>query len=167
MSGVDPELFVREHATVLLRSAVLLVGNKDRAEDLVQETLARLLPQWERVAAAQSPLAYVRRSMVNRFVSQRRLSSSRDLYVWDVPEGLPRADVADGVALKRAVVQLLATLPARQRAALVLRYYDDLPDAEIAAALGCRVATVRSLVGRALQALRAADRTGALSEGTR
>lgn len=167
MSGSGPERFVRAHAADLLRSAMLLTGSQERAEDLVQETLTRLLPQWDRVAGAQSPLAYVRRSMMNRFVSQQRLLHSRDICLWDVPEAVARTDMADRVALQRAVWQLLATLPARQRAAVVLRYYDDLPDAEIAAALGCRVATVRSMVSRALGALRAAEGTGALSEEAR
>lgn len=167
MSRSEPEQFVRAHAPGLLRSAMLLTGSQERAEDLVQETLTRLLPQWHRVAGAQSPLAYVRRSMVNLFVSQRRLMKSRDICMWDVPDGIAGTDVADRVALRRAVWELLASLPERQRAALVLRYYDDLPDAEIAAALDCRVATVRSMVSRALGALRSAEGTGALSEEPR
>lgn len=166
VSGGGPEWFVRAHGAGLLRFAMLLTGSQQRAEDLVQETLTRLLPQWHRVAGAQSPLAYVRRSMVNRFVSERRLMKGRDICVWDVPEAAAGVDVADRVALRRAVSELLAALPARQRAAVVLRFYDDLPDAEIAAVLGCRVATVRSMVSRALGALRSAT-SSALPEEAR
>jgi RNA polymerase sigma-70 factor (sigma-E family) len=167
MSGNDPEQFVRAHADELLRSAVLLTHNRAQAEDLVHETLVRLLPKWERVAQAQAPLAYFRRSMVNRFVSQRRLRSSHDVPVWDVPEGVTDGDLGDGVALKAAVWALLGTLPARHRAALVLRYYDDLPDADIAAILGCRIATVRSMVSRALNTLRSMEPATASTEEAR
>ena len=164
MNGIGPEQFVREHAAELLRGAVLLTGNRERAEDLVQETLTRLLPQWQRVQSADSPLAYVRRSLVNRFVSQRRRRSSSDITVWEVPDVLTGADVADGVATRRSLWQVLGTLPARQRAAVVLRYYDDLTDPQIATTLGCRDATVRSLISRALHALRATDGVAALFE---
>src|SRR5580765_3705162 len=75
MSETDPGSFVRAHATDLMRSAILLTGSRVRAEDLVQETICRLLPQWDRVVRADSSLAYVRRSLVNRFVSQGRLAS--------------------------------------------------------------------------------------------
>src|SRR5437764_8990863 len=119
---MDAGQFVRAYAPDLLRSAMLLTGSQDRAEDLVQETLSRRVRQWYRVASAQAPLAYVRRSMVHRFVSQRRLASSRDVLVWDVPEVVGR-DVTDAVVLKRAVWDMLRTLPPNQRAAVVLRYY--------------------------------------------
>lgn len=163
MSGHDPEWFVRTHGADLLRSSMLLTGSQDRAEDLVQETLTRLIPQWERVATAESPLAYVRRSMINRYLSQRRLMSSRDISVRDVPEHVMTSDVAGDVALRIAAHELLGTLSDKQRAAVVLRYFHDLPDAEIAAVLGCRVATVRSMIRRALGALRVSDHTSALS----
>jgi RNA polymerase sigma-70 factor (sigma-E family) len=166
VTGPAPDQFVRAHAAELLRAAMLLTGSQSRAEDLVQDTLTRLLPKWHRVSQAQSPLAYVRRSLVNRYLSQRRLMSSRDVLVWDVPEAAGR-DVADDVVVKKAVEQLLAALPVRQRAAVVLRYYEDLPDAEIAAILSCRVATVRSMVSRALGVLRSEDVGGTISEEAR
>lgn len=166
MAATDLEQFVRAHATELLRSALLLSGSRDRAEDLVQETLTRLIPRWDRVTEAQSPVAYVRRSLVNRYVSQHRLMRSREVSMWDVPDRVVGADVAEDVAARHAVCVLLGTLTARQRAAVVLHYYEDLPDAEVAALLGCRTATVRSILNRALGVLRSVE-AGTFSEEAR
>jgi RNA polymerase sigma-70 factor (sigma-E family) len=149
------ETFVRLHALALFRTAFLLAGSTVAAEDLVQETLTHLYPQWGRVAAADAPLAYVRRSLANRFVSSRRGAASRDLLMPALPDRWDEHDVGEVVANRRLVWQVLAGLTERQRAALVLRFYHDLPDEEIAALLSCRVATVRSLVSRGMAAVRA------------
>lgn len=153
------ELFVRANATALLRTAVLLTGSRHTAEDLVQDTLAHLFPRWGTVAAAEVPLAYVRRSLTNRYISSRRAPASRDVSMWDLPDGWDGTDVSETVADRREIWRLLGGLPARQRAAVVLRYFHDLPDEQIADVMGCRPVTVRSLVSRGVLRMR----TGVLS----
>lgn len=136
----------------LLRFGHVLTGSPQEAEDLVQEALARCLRRWQR-ASADDPVAYVRQVMVNAHLTRWRRWGSR-VRLGEVPEtaagdaGLQRSD--DWDALRRA----LAGLPARQRAVLVLRYLEDLPDTSIAAQLGCSPGTVRSLASRGLAALR-------------
>ena len=152
--AVDFTSFVRANSQSLYGTAFLLTGNALAAEDLLQDTLTALYPKWSRVAAAEHSLAYVRRALVNRHVSSTRRTSARDLAVWDLRDGPTDVDVAVVVSDRRLLWQLLLTLPERQRAALVLRYFHDVPDAEIASALGCREVTVRSLVSRGLAALR-------------
>lgn len=146
--------FVRAHTSALLRTAYLLTGDPAAAEELVQDTLVHLYPKRDKVFAADVPLAYVRRSMANGFVNSRRRGAAREIAVEDVPDpGVP--DLAGThLADRDEVWALLRTLPERQRAAVVLRYYDDLTDTEIAEALHCRVGTVRSLVSRGLATLR-------------
>ncbi|HEY7046998.1 MAG TPA: SigE family RNA polymerase sigma factor [Jatrophihabitantaceae bacterium] len=149
--------FVREQTTALLRSAYLLTGSSPAAEDLVQETLLRLFPKWDRVMAADVPMAYVRRSLVNGFLNQRRRPQSREIVVDEVPDRLDPGvgrDIGVDVSNRDLVWRLLVTLPDRQRAALVMRYFEDLADPEIAQLLGCRLGTVRSLISRGLAALR-------------
>jgi RNA polymerase sigma-70 factor (sigma-E family) len=154
LEAADFTTFVRTHSRSLYGTAYLLTGNPDAAEDLLQDTLAALFPKWTRVAEAERSVAYVRRALANRFISARRRPSARELAVWELPDGPADLDVAVVVADRRLLWQLLLTLPERQRAALVLRYFHDLPDAEIAPALGCREVTVRSLISRGLATLR-------------
>lgn len=146
--------FVREHTSALLRTAYLLTGDPVAAEELVQDTLVHLYPKWDKVAAADLPLAYVRRSLANGFVNQRRRPASREYAVDALPDhGVPDTGVAQ-LADRDEIWTLLRELPERQRAALVLRYFHDLPDDEIAGALHCRLGTVRSLISRGLSAMR-------------
>jgi RNA polymerase sigma-70 factor (sigma-E family) len=156
LAGVDEHFaaFVRAHSRSLYGTAYLLTGSPHAAEELVQDTLAALYPKWERVAAADSPLAYVRRSLSNRFVSGSRRASARDLGMWELPDAAAPGDLAHAITERRWLWHVLGTLPERQRAALVLRYFHDLPDDEIAAHLDCRVGTVRSLISRGLSSLR-------------
>ncbi len=146
--------FVREQTPTLLRSAYLLTQNSAAAEELVQDTLVRLYPKWDRVVAADIPIAYVRRSLVNGFINRKRRASSRELVLDELPEHWDGQDLAAAAGDRDLVWRLLRTLPERQRAALVLRYFHDLPDDEIAAALECRAGTVRSLISRGLSALK-------------
>jgi RNA polymerase sigma-70 factor (sigma-E family) len=146
--------FVRLHSTALLRSAFLLTRDTAAAEDLVQDTFLRLYPRWSRVIAADVPLAYVRRSMTNNFLNGRRRSSHEVLYA-DPPERSYDSDLAGPISDRELVRGLLADLPPKQRAVLVLRFFHDLSDADIAADLGCRQGTVRSIVSRSLGVLRA------------
>lgn len=146
--------FVRANTSALLRTAFLLTGNAFSAEELVQDTLVRLYPKWHRVAAADVPIAYVRRSLANAFVNDRRRAHSRDLVLDVLPERADSYDGASVLADRDEAWGLLSTLPERQRAALVLRFYHDWTDAEIAGALDCRPGTVRSLISRGLATLR-------------
>jgi RNA polymerase sigma-70 factor (sigma-E family) len=146
--------FVRANTAALLRSAYLLTGNAPAAEELVQDTLVRLYPKWHLVAAADVPVAYVRRSLANAFVNERRRPASREVVLDVLPERTDLRDAATALADRDEVWGLLRTLPGRQRAALVMRYFDDVPDDEIADALGCRAGTVRSLISRGLASLR-------------
>ena len=145
---------MRTHSTALLRSAFLLTGNLAAAEDLLQDTFARLYPRWSRVMAADVPLAYVRRSVTNNFLNSRRRSGHEVLFA-ELPERGYEQDPATALSDRDLVRGLLADLPPKQRAVLVLRFYLDLSDAEIAADLGCRQGTVRSIVSRSLALLRA------------
>lgn len=147
--------FVRSHTGDLLRTAYLLTGDGVAAEELVQDTLVRLYPKWQLVQAADVPLAYVRRSLANGFVNHtRRAASRRETAVEYLPELPDERDRARGVEDRDELWALLRALPERQRAALVLRYFHDLSDEDIGAALGCRIGTVRSLVSRGLAAMR-------------
>lgn len=148
------ERFVREHTATLFQTSFLLTGNRYDAEELLQDTLARLYPKWGAVLAAESPVAYVRRCLANRYVSIKRGPRSRHQSVWELPDRWDGTDLAERVVVSRTVWQLLGTLPDRQRAALVLRYFRDLSEADIADALGCRPSSVRSLVSRGLAAMR-------------
>jgi RNA polymerase sigma-70 factor (sigma-E family) len=150
--------FVEQHTDSLLTTAYLLTRDRAAAEELLQDVLVALYPQWQKVLAADSAVAYVRRSLVNRFLNQRRRAGA-ELPLAELPETGNSKDFTTGVVDREQVRQALATLPDRQRAAVVLRYYYDYPDQQIADALGCRIGTARSLISRALAGLRAGSIT--------
>ncbi|HYZ99153.1 MAG TPA: sigma-70 family RNA polymerase sigma factor [Acidimicrobiales bacterium] len=128
----------------LVRLAYLLTGSRATAEDLVQDSFLRLHDRWDDVRA---PSAYLRTVVLNACRAHHRRARREAAAFGDL--------VRDGVQPETPVLlDALARLPYRQRAALVLRFYEDWPDAEIAALLRCRPATVRSLVHRGLAALR-------------
>ena len=153
MSRDRVSAFVAEHGDGLLRFAFLLTGGRcAEAEDLVQTVLLRML---ERDLSGVGSLgAYARRALVNEQHSRGRRESvgRRVLHRLWRPDSATDPDVVDRVA----VLEALRALGDRERAAVVLRYWEDLPDEEIAEVLGCASATVRSLVHRALPRLRAA-----------
>ena len=154
---VTYEEFADSRLGALLRYAVMLTGDQHTAQDLVQETMVRVQLNWRRVAASDSPDGYVRKMLTNQFIDLRRGSWLRRVLLRAEPDPVRAVpiDHADDTAERDRVWGMLAKLPRRQRAALVLRYYEDLPDAEIAEALGCAVGTVRSSISRALATLRA------------
>ncbi|HEY7008834.1 MAG TPA: SigE family RNA polymerase sigma factor [Jatrophihabitantaceae bacterium] len=161
-SSVQFEQYVRESRQRLFRFAVVLCGDPVLAADLVTDVLGRAFERWGQVSAARDLHAYVRRMVVNEFVSwQRRRARSvphPDIgQLADVRALMSGPDPADAHADRSALVDELARLPARQRAAIVLRYYEDLGDAQIATALDCRIGTVRSLISRGLATLRVTD----------
>lgn len=139
----------------LLRLAFQLSHGRSDAEDLVQQALEHVYRRWRRRGVdARDAEAYARRVVVNEFLRRRRLRSAGEVVTDAVPDA-PSAAPDEVVAERDAMWRILGALPARQRAAVVLRYYEELPDRDTAAVLGCREATVRSLVARALLALRA------------
>jgi RNA polymerase sigma-70 factor (sigma-E family) len=153
------EEYVTHRGQALLRFAYLLCGDLHLAEDLVQEVLGRAFLHWSRVACDRPPDAYLRTALVRQYISWRRRRSSRETPMRVVPD--LTGDVGDGAAgvtERDEMWRLLATLPRRQRAVLVLRYYEDLSDARIAEVLGCRVGTVRVHASRGLVSLRRAIR---------
>ena len=154
MTGPSLDEFVRAHGRSLFGTAYVLCGDRAAAEELVQDTLVALASRWDAVGVARSPLAYARKALVHRFIDQRRSWWSRVQLMAEVPEHPDHVDRHDGSDDRDTLRRLLATLPARQRAALVLRYLYDLPEQEIATILGCRPASVRSLTSRALASLR-------------
>jgi RNA polymerase sigma-70 factor (sigma-E family) len=149
------EAFVRARATGLLRYGYALTGSQHDAADLVQEALARLGTAWSRVHRKSDPEGYVRVTIARLHVSWWR-RRRRERLVELVPER-PYADPAlAGIEARSGLWQALATLPPRQRAVLVLRYYERCPDEEIASVLGISRGTVRSTALRGLEKLRAA-----------
>jgi RNA polymerase sigma-70 factor (sigma-E family) len=150
---VEFQDFVLARRRALLRTAWLLTGDWHAAEDLVQTALMRCYPHWGRIAQ-DNPDAYVRRTITNAHLSLRRRRWHGERPTADLPDraGSDEYDVANS---RRAIVAALGQLPARQRAAVVLRFYEDLSEAETAAALGCSIGTVKSQTSRALAALRA------------
>jgi RNA polymerase sigma-70 factor (sigma-E family) len=150
----DFEVFVRERSAALLRYAYVLTGNRDDAADLTQEALARLGQSWHRVTS-DDPEGYVRTTMARLHVSWWR-RRRREHLVDAVPE---RGYADEGIARAGGDVGLwraLVALPPRQRVVLVLRYYEQRSDEEIAALLGISRGTVRSQAARGLDKLRAA-----------
>ena len=138
----------------LLRFAYVVTGSQHAAEDAVQDALARACEKWPRVGRTLDPDAYVRRMVVNAHVSRWR-RTRRESPVEEVRAPDPAPDHAEGVGRAEAVWSVCRELPPRQRAAVVLRFYEELDYPEIAGLLGCSETTVRSHVHRALTALRA------------
>jgi RNA polymerase sigma-70 factor (sigma-E family) len=136
------------------RFASPVTGSADSAPDLVQEALAKALPRWNGLMARDTAEAYVRRCIVNAAISAWRKDGRRLLAVSEPPEPQPADDSAQRLADADHAWALCETLPPQQRAAVVLRFYEDLPFADIAAVLDCPESTARSHVHRALAALR-------------
>ncbi|WP_214111394.1 SigE family RNA polymerase sigma factor [Acrocarpospora catenulata] len=147
------EEFVHVRGTALLRYGFVLTGNLDDGADLVQEALLRLSDAWPRVRAKDDPEGFVRVTMVRLHISRwRRL---RRRLVAQVPEASYRDADIERLSGDADIWRLLATLSPRQRTVLVLRYYEDLADEDIAARVGVSRNTVRSLAARGLARLRA------------
>jgi RNA polymerase sigma-70 factor (sigma-E family) len=149
------EEFAAARLPAVLRFAGVLTGDRGLAEDVVQEVLIRVHGRWPQISQLDHPELYVRKMVVNEYLSWRRRS-------WRLIPGGAGQDVDDrlapdhahGHAERDAILAEICKLPRRQRAVLVLRYYEGLPDSEIAEALGCAPGTVRGYASRALAALR-------------
>jgi RNA polymerase sigma-70 factor (sigma-E family) len=148
------ERLVADRGEQLLRTAVLLAGSREAGEDLLQEALLRLLRHWPRVAG--DPEGYLRRTLYNLAVDGwRRQRAGRQrlrmLRAAAVPDGADSTAVVD---LRDALVRLLVQLPPRQRSLIVLRYWEQLSEAEVAEVLGCSIGAVKSGTSRGLARLR-------------
>ena len=135
--------FVRAHSATLLRTAFLMTGDYQRAEDLLQSTLVRLYQRWSRVEAMDRPVGYARKVLVSQTVSWWRRRSSHELPSL-LRDELAPGDSANEVAEHQRVWAAILMLPPRQRAVTVLRYYEDLSEAEIAETLSMATGTVKS-----------------------
>ncbi|WP_405885619.1 SigE family RNA polymerase sigma factor [Streptomyces sp. NBC_01136] len=140
----------------LVRTAHMLTGDFHEAEDLVQTTLAKVYARWRRIPRDDVDF-YVRRSLVNNNLSRIRKRRVVQLLMPFLPERVqqPEPGHAEAIERRAALDQALTALSARQRAVVVLRYWEDLNEAEIAQLLGCSVGTVKTHARRGLQALRA------------
>jgi RNA polymerase sigma-70 factor (sigma-E family) len=148
------EEYVLSRGPALVRLARLLIGDDHRAEDLVQDVLARAYPRWPRICRADHPDRYLRRMLVNARNSWWRRRINHEVSVPAVADRAALDDLGGASAERDAMWRLVLGLPPRQRAVLALRFYEDLDDASIAEILGCSAATVRSHAMRALASLR-------------
>lgn len=146
--------YVAARSSGLLRTAYLLTGDRGLAEDLVQTALAKLYLAWGRIRRDEAVDAYCRRVMLTTYVTWRRRRWRGELPTAELPERAGRDEYAR-VDAALPLRSALTRLPRRMRAVVVLRYFDDLPEAEVAALLGCSVGTVKSQASRALAKLRA------------
>lgn len=148
--------YVKDRQPVLLRTARSLTANPSDAEDLLQTALAKTYVAWDRIEDHRALDGYVRRALLNTRTSQWR-KRKVDEFVCDElpePETVPAGDPAEQQALHDAMWRAIMKLPARQRAMVVLRYYEDLSEVQTAEVLGVSVGTVKSAVSRALGKLR-------------
>jgi RNA polymerase sigma-70 factor (sigma-E family) len=164
-TSISFEEFVRARSAALMRTALLLAGNRGRAEaeDLLQVALERAYRRWGRICQSGDPERYVRRVLVNASTDWWRQLHRRPERPLPGDEQAGEAagqasdavaDHASGVADRDFLLRALAGLPPRQRAVLVLRYFCDMPEAQIAEALGCSTGTVKSQASRGLARLR-------------
>jgi len=138
----------------LFRTTYGVAGDRGLAEDALQSAFAKVYSSWDRVQAAQHPEAYVRRMAVNEVLSVLRRPWFRAERPTDVPEPTPLPSAEGRTVDRDAVWSAVSALPPRQRAVVVLRYYEDLSEAEIADVLGCSRGTVKSTAAAALANLR-------------
>ncbi|MFF4256453.1 SigE family RNA polymerase sigma factor [Streptomyces sp. NPDC001663] len=149
--------YVRARQPVLLRTARSLTANPSDAEDLLQTALTKTYVAWERIEDHRALDGYVRRALLNTRTSQWRKRKVDEFVCEELPEPEPvpgRDDPAEQQALHDAMWRAIQKLPARQRAMVVLRYYEDLSEVQTAEVLGVSVGTVKSAVSRALGKLR-------------
>lgn len=151
------EEFVAVRLGALIRYATVVTWDPHLAEDITQDVLVRAQAKWSRIGRLDAPEQYVKRMVVNEFLSWRRRRAAHLVFVPTLegmtPHEPDRTSAVDDRDLTR---RLIAGLPPKQRAAIALRYYEDLSDEQIAELLGCRTGTVRSYLSRGLATLREA-----------
>ncbi|MFF2750225.1 SigE family RNA polymerase sigma factor [Kitasatospora sp. NPDC058048] len=152
---LDFEGFAATRWRRLVRTAYLLTGDYHEAEDVVQATFAKVFRNWSRISRLEEPDAYVHRALVNNNLSRHRRRRVRQLLVPVLPD---RAHTAGGghrdVEERSVLLQALAELPQRQRAVVVLRYWEDMSEYQVAEVLGCSLGNVKSQASRGLAKLR-------------
>jgi RNA polymerase sigma-70 factor (sigma-E family) len=151
------ERFARGHTDGLVRTAYLMVGDRGDAEDIAQECMLRLARKWPRVRKMEHPGAYARRVMVSLVLDGRHQRARRTLELATTAPELAAGindQLVASIDLRADLIWALRGLSPRHRAVLVLRYFSDLPEAEVATILGCSVGTVKSSASRALTQLR-------------
>jgi RNA polymerase sigma-70 factor (sigma-E family) len=156
------EQYVRDRQRSLLRTAWLLTRDWPRAEDLVQTALVKVWPRWRRVVRGGDPDPYVRQTLIRTYLSWNRRrwhAEQPSELVADIPDD---QDTFRAVDLRDVLARVLPTLPARQQAALILRFYEDLSVEQTAEALGCSTGTVKSQTAHALAKLKSMDLKGEL-----
>jgi RNA polymerase sigma-70 factor (sigma-E family) len=151
------EEFVAARLGALIRYATVVTWDPHLAEDITQDVLVRAQARWSRIGRLDAPEQYVKRMVLNEFLSWRRRRAAHLVFVPTLegmtPHEPDRTGAVDDLDLAR---RLIADLPPKQRAAIALRYYEDLTDEQIAELLGCRTGTVRSYLSRGLATLRKA-----------
>ena len=147
--------FVESRSSSLFRTAYLMVGDHQLAQDLLQEALVKTLIAWPRLRDRANAEAYTRRIVVTTSISWRRRRSFHERPIGTLPERVD-PDPVESVVTRDAVLTALLTVPPRQRAAIVLRYYEDLTEAQTAGVMGCTVGAVKSQVAAGLKRLREA-----------
>jgi RNA polymerase sigma-70 factor (sigma-E family) len=173
MGEDDFSAFVEQAWSRLFRTAYALTGDRGAAEDLLQTTLVKAYVHWRKVAAAETPDAYVRRIMVNSATSAWRQRRRRREVLSDEPPDLAHhlrngaGDLEADVVARDELWHALRRLPPRQRAVVVLRYFEDLTEREIAEAMRVAPGTVKSLANAAMTRLRESYSATAPTGGTR
>ena len=155
--------YVRSRSGALLRAAQAMTGNRADAEDLVQATLVKAYQSWDRISDQAALDTYVRRVMSNTHISGWRRRRIEEYPTDELPDS-PAADVTSESDLHDIVQRAVDRLPRQMRAAVMLRYYDDMTEPEVAAVLGVTVGTVKSTVARAVAKLRKDAELGADAE---
>ncbi len=155
--------YARSRGGALLRAAQAMTGNRADAEDLVQATLVKAYQSWDKISYHAALDTYVRRIMINTHISGWRKRRVDEYPTDELPDS-PAADVTGDSDLHDVVQRAVDRLPRQMRAAVMLRYYDDLTEPEVAAALGVSVGTVKSTVERAVAKLRKDAELGADAE---
>jgi len=152
---VSFEDFARARSGSLLRTALLLTGQRAEAEDLVQIALERAYRHWPRICRSEGPERYVRKILARASAERwRRLARRPERAMPAAEHGPVEQDRTNEIADRDYLLRALAALPPRQRAVVVLRYFDDLSEAETAQMLGCSLGTVKSQTARGLARLR-------------
>ncbi len=153
--------YVRIRSHSLLRAAQAMTGNRADAEDLLQATLAKAYQSWDRIDDPAALDTYVRRVMVNTHISGWRRRRIDEYPTDEIPDAPAAEDATSDSDLHDVVQRAIDRLPRQMRAAVMLRYYDDMTEPEVAAALGVSVGTVKSTVARAVAKLRKDAELGA------
>jgi RNA polymerase sigma-70 factor (sigma-E family) len=146
--------FVEARSRGLVQSGWLLTGDWPSAEDLVQTALAAAWPRWATLTHPDAPELYVRKIMLTTFLRWRKRRWNSEISTGHLPERQAHGDIFAQVDVRQAIVTALGSLPDRQRAVVVLRYFADLSEAQTAGVMGCSVGTVKTHASRAIARLR-------------